>query len=157
MSSVNNSCCDVPNATNRNVCPLCGQKGRPVDRNTVHYHVRGAYQREIIDVDYYFLPNPDCEVVYFTKGGDHVIKKDQLRNRVGLKEKEDPIPLCYCFNFDRTDVQKEITKNGQTTIPDFIRGKVQAEACACEAMNPSGRCCLGNVLQAVKEIQNESH
>jgi len=79
MASGKNSCCDGLKDTNQHVCPLCGQKGRPVDRNTVHYQVRGCYQREIMDADYYFLTNPDCEVVYFTREGDHLVKKDQLR------------------------------------------------------------------------------
>jgi len=85
-------CCESTKTTKQILCPLCGEAGRPVDRNTVHFHVSGRYQREIHADDYYFLSNPDCDVVYFTKNGAELIKKHQLRGRVGLKEKEDPVP-----------------------------------------------------------------
>jgi hypothetical protein len=30
-------------------------------------------------------------------------RTEALRVRVGLKERADPIPLCYCFGFDEKD------------------------------------------------------
>lgn len=30
-----------------------------------------------------------------------MVTKEMLTVRVGIKETEDPIPLCYCFGYDR--------------------------------------------------------
>jgi hypothetical protein len=71
--------------------------------------------------------------------------------RVGLKEREDPIPLCYCFGFSVADVRREITETGRCTIPARITAEVRAGQCSCEITNPSGTCCLGEVNRAVNQ------
>ncbi len=88
-------------------------------------------------------------MVYFDRAGG-VIEKSQVRVRVGIKETEDPIPVCYCFGFTQEDIFEEIHAIGITRIPDKIRAEVKAGNCACEINNPSGSCCLGDVNRAVK-------
>lgn len=89
--------------------------------------------------------------LYVSALGEHLITKDQLTVRVGIKEKNDPVPLCYCFNFDRQMVREDIRTKGSTEIPGIITSRVKAGECRCEVTNPSGTCCLGNVLRAVKQ------
>ncbi len=57
---------------------------------------------------YNFCDAPDCDTVYVSVLGDHLITKDMLTVRVGLKETDDPIPLCYCFGYDRAEVRYDI-------------------------------------------------
>lgn len=78
--------------------------------------------------------------------------KEELSERVTIKEKNDPIPVCYCFNFFRHDVREEIQKTGKTSIPDFISAQVKAGNCFCEYTNPEGTCCLGNLSLVVKNF-----
>jgi NAD(P)H-nitrite reductase large subunit len=80
-----------------------------------------------------------------------LFRRNDLSVRVGLKEKQDPIPVCYCFGFTRQDIASEIRENGKPTIPDKIKAEVKAGRCACEVKNPSGKCCLGNVTKVIQE------
>ena len=70
-----------------------------------------------------------------------------------MKETDDPIPLCYCFNFSRADVRREVAETGSCSIPARITADVKAGRCACEVKNPSGSCCLGEVNKAVKDAR----
>src|SRR5581483_3379784 len=72
-----------------------------------------------------------------------------------LKEQEDPIPLCYCFGYTRENVRSDIEEHGATEIPERIKAEVQGGFCACEVKNPSGDCCLGNVVKAIQEVRNK--
>ena len=70
--------------------------------------------------------------------------------RVGIKETEDPIPLCYCFGYDRKAVRDDVRRTGDTDILRTITQRVKAGECRCEETNPSGGCCLGSVAKAIK-------
>jgi len=97
-----------------------------------------------------FCRTGTCKVVYFHADGDRLEKKD-VRVRVGLKETEDPVPICYCFGFTEAMVGKEIRETGSCAIPERIAAEIKAGRCACEIRNPQGSCCLGNVSIAVKK------
>ena len=99
---------------------------------------------------YYFCNAPDCDTVYVSALGDHLITKDMLTVRVGIKETEDPIPLCYCFDYERADVRNDIRRNNDTDIQKIITQRVKKGECSCEETNPSGGCCLGEVAKAIK-------
>src|SRR5256885_9940077 len=45
--------------------------------------------------------NPTCPVVYY--GEHHRVDKGNVPVRVGLKENEDPVPLCYCLGPGRSE------------------------------------------------------
>ena len=102
---------------------------------------------------YFFCPNPERKVVYHNTPEGVYLKKEAVKVRVGLKEKEPPITLCYCFNITKEMIEEEIVSRGETEYPDYIREKVKRKECECELKNPSGRCCLGEVSRAVKEIK----
>jgi hypothetical protein len=61
-------------------------------------------------------------VVYFSL--DVTFRKPDLKVRVGIKEREDPIPLCYCFGYTRADVRRDIEASGTTEIPDRIKAEI---------------------------------
>jgi hypothetical protein len=77
---------------------------------------------------------------------------EDLRVRVGLKEKDDPAPLCYCFGFDERHARDEIASTGRCSIPERITALIRQGMCACAERNPSGACCLGEVNRAVKRL-----
>ena len=96
---------------------------------------------------------PNCDVVYFHPDGE-LLRKDDLRVRVGVKETEDPVPLCYCFGFTQAMVAAEIHETGNCTLPQRIAAEVKAGHCACEVRNPQGVCCLGNVAAWVRRLSS---
>jgi Zinc binding domain len=105
--------------------------------------------------NYRFCTNPECRVVYLPEDEGAAFTTDDLCVRVGLKEKQDPIPLCYCFGFDEADARDEIAHTGQTSIPQRIAALIKQGMCACPERNPSGACCLGEVNQAIKRLLTE--
>ena len=72
--------------------------------------------------------------------------------RVGLKVDEDPVPLCYCFGFDESHIRDEIVLTGKTTVYEKIFDLISSGLCACEARNPAGLCCLGEVKRSVTRL-----
>jgi len=131
-----------------------------VPRITVETLIKHKHKEELAATPYYFCGAPDCDVVYVALHADQVITKDRLRVRVGIKEKDDPIPLCYCFDVDRKAIRDDLRARSPSDIPKFIAARVKAGECRCEFTNPSGRCCLGDVYQAVKQgeaLNNHTH
>ena len=135
------------------VCPVNGQPVKPVSRATVESLVKPEIKAALLPHPYYYCDTPDCEVVYVSALGDHRITKDQLTVRVGAKEKDDPVPLCYCFGFDRQDVRDDVGATGSSDIPQNIMERMKGDGCQCELTNPKGTCCLGDIRQAVEQAQ----
>jgi len=127
-----------------------GKPTKPVGRNTVERLIKSEIKAELLPQSYFFCNAPDCDTVYVSEGGEHLITKDMLAVRVGIKETEDPISLCYCFGYERADVQEDIRLKNATDIETKIRQRVKAKECWCEEANPSGTCCLGEVAKAIK-------
>jgi len=101
---------------------------------------------------YRFCTDQECRVVYFSEDEGATFTTNDLRMRVGLKEKQSPIPLCYCFGFEETDVREEVARTGQSIIPQRISALIKQGLCACEMRNPSGACCLGEVNKVVMRM-----
>ncbi len=151
-SAAENQTCSLPSGK-PGVCPNCRTKGKAVSTLTVkslvqdHAAVPAAAQ-------FSFCRTPDCEVVYFS---DQVLfKKPDLKVRVGIKETTDPVPLCYCFEYNGEDIRRDMDATGNTTILEKIKAEVQGGFCACEVKNPSGACCLGDITRAIQEIKRQS-
>jgi hypothetical protein len=130
-----------------------GQVAKPVGRKTVDSLVTREARAALTPQPYYFCDAADCDTVYVSSLGDHLIPKDQLTVRVGVKETEDPIPLCYCFGYDHQAVRDDIRRHGDTDIQKVITQHVRVGECRCEETNPSGGCCLGNVAKAIKHAR----
>lgn len=131
-------------------CPICGEFGKRVELFTVRSLVKEDFIAAIREEDYFFCADPDCEVVYYSFSKD-AIRKYQIKTRVGLKEKEAPRPVCYCFGYTIEDIHREIRETGKSTVEKDISDKISFGLCHCEDTNPEGRCCLGRVINAVTE------
>lgn len=139
--------------TNR--CPVCGQKGKKVDSITLKAMLNVSLLA-LRDVPYLFCRTSDCKVVYFAADGTHTFTKDQLRVPVHQKEPADEtVPVCYCFRHSPASIRAEWLATRQSTVVEEINGGIQAGRCACEIRNPQGSCCLGNVSQVVKQVEQE--
>jgi hypothetical protein len=134
------------------ICPGCGGASRSVARRTILLMLKPSLLERLSEGSWRFCLGSDCRVVYFAEDGDLVFTTDDLRVRVGLKQLDDPIPLCYCFGFDEADVREEVARTGGSSIPQKIIALVRQGLCACEARNPSGACCLSEVIKNVTRL-----
>jgi hypothetical protein len=137
-------------------CRNCGGQRRPVSRKTVLLMLKPELLEQAMTGTYGFCLARDCPVVYFEDQGSHRFTIDDLRIRVGLKTKEDPIPLCYCFGFDESHIRDEIFLMGNSTVQERISRLIREGLCACEARNPSGMCCLGEVNKTANRLKETS-
>ena len=140
----------VPHPGDAPICPVNGQIAKPVPRHTVERLVKPGVSTQLRPQPYYFCDAPECDVVYVSTLGDHLVTKDSLTVRVGIKETGDPAPLCYCFGYDRRVIREDIRNTGHSDIQRVITERVRAGECRCEETNPSGGCCLGDVSRAIK-------
>jgi copper chaperone CopZ len=116
--------------------------------------VKPELAEQVREETYRFCESPACDVVYFSeKDPGHRFGRSDLRVRVGQKETEPPIQVCYCFDWTAEDIEREFRLTGTTTIPDRVKQKIQQGFCRCETMNPQGICCLGEVNKAAKEVR----
>lgn len=129
-------------------CPVSNTLTMPVGIVTVQQH---ALLPELPETSFGFCDVPTCSVVYV--GGDGtLIDKAHVRIRVGVKETEEPIPVCYCFELTAAQIAEDVREHGRSTIRDYIQEQVRAGRCRCEMTNPSGRCCLGNVGRVLSSV-----
>ncbi|MFH1488327.1 MAG: hypothetical protein ABII06_05445 [Pseudomonadota bacterium] len=47
--------------------------------------------------------------------------------------------ICHCFEYTREDIQKDIARNGHSTILESIRAEKKSGRCDCASLNPKGR------------------
>ena len=139
----------------RENCANCGTQSRAVSRKTVLLMLKPQVLEQAFYGKYRFCATPNCSVVYFEEESDCVFTTDDLQVIVGVKSITDPIPLCYCFGFEERHLRLEISQTGSTSIPERISNLIREGLCACEARNPSGVCCLGDVNQAAKRLRQE--
>ena len=149
------SCCSTPKdgtcspqTNGLGLCPACGNKGKSVTTLTVKSLVRD-HSRVSVSEPFSFCRTLDCDIVYFSS--ESLFRKLDVKVRVGIKETEDPIPLCYCFNYAREDVRRDIQADGTSKILERIKAEVQGGFCACEVKNPGGSCCLGEVTRTIQQ------
>jgi hypothetical protein len=135
-------------------CLSCQGQSQPVTLRTILLMLKPEFFDQVGESQYRFCTSPDCPVVYFSRERHFTI--EALRIRVGLKEKNGLISLCYCFGFNEQDLRNEIKAEGHTTIPQRISSLTKERMCACEERNPSGACCLGEVTKAAKRLMKEA-
>ncbi len=135
-------------------CPRCGHVGRVVADRTMRAILKPGHADALLGVERRFCKTPECEVLYYGADG-RLVEKGAAAVRVGVKESQEPVPLCYCFGFSRADVRRQVADRGESDMPARISAEVRAGRCSCEVKNPSGTCCLGEVNKAVKEAQED--
>jgi len=136
-------------------CVSCKSRGKPVSRKTVLLMLKPDLLERAMHGSYSFCSAGDCSIVYFEDKGPEHFTVDDLRIRVGVKVKDDPIALCYCFGFDEKHIRDELQRTGNTGISDKVSGLIREGLCACETRNPAGVCCLGEVNNATKRLKLE--
>lgn len=147
--------CSVAMPDAANLCPSSQTIGSKVDLVTVKALVNGDALRRLDGKAYRFCPAPGCDVVYFDTAAHSIFRKCDVTVRVGQKETQDPIPVCYCFDFTVADLRRDFAARGKTEIPAIISAEIKAGHCACEVKNPQGSCCLGNVTAAARAFSQE--
>ena len=58
--------------------------------------------------------------------------------------------ICYCFKKSKKELFDAAKKGEENLIVDDIKIKMNDLGCFCETANPSGKCCLPNVLALIK-------
>lgn len=137
------------------LCPESRSIGIRVGLITVKALLTADALRRLDGKAYRFCLGRDCDVVYFDRAANSVFRKGDLRVRVGQKETEDPIPLCYCFDVSVADLRQQIAVEGKTDIPASVAAEVKAGRCACEVRNPQGSCCLGALSTVVERLSSQ--
>jgi len=132
---MSNCCAKKPDENKRHTCPENKTAYGKVPYQTVLLHIKEAWKSNIKEQAYYFCDAPDCEVVYFA-ADNSIIKKDQLKTKVGIKETSDDALICYCFDVSRIVAQTD------STAKEFVIEKTKHALCSCQTQNPSGKCCL---------------
>lgn len=94
-----------------------------------------------------------CSTLYFSNDQNGIWTTDDCRVTVGFKQpvNRSSHPVCYCFGSTKENITNEITETGHSTVIEWITRRVQADECACEYKDPTGRCCLGEVRDVVQE------
>lgn len=147
-------CCKVPSdPADLRICPRCGTKGRVLRPETPLALLEEEARGRLGPGPHFYCPSPTCEVVYFCRPGQPVIVKGDLRVRVGQKETDPPVTVCYCFGYTLQSIEDEVQATGRTTVIERIKAEVKAGTCRCEVKNPQGSCCLGNVTRAVSDVR----
>ena len=136
----------------RTPCPACGEVGRPVAGVTVEAILGPVRAAPLLDAEPRFCRTQSCAVLYYGRDGLSAHKRE-ARVRVGLKESETPLPVCYCFGFSRADIEREFAETGGCSIATRITAEVKAGRCACEVKNPAGTCCLGDVNREIRKVR----
>ncbi len=134
-------------------CRECGSKGFKVLPLTLGVHL-GAEHWDKIDENYYFCPSSECDVVYFNNTSGIYFKKSEIKTRVGIKEKEEPKPLCYC-NRVTEQMIKEAAEKGYSA-EEIVAAMGAGKGKWCIVTNPSGRCCEWYLKDIIRGYAKEN-
>lgn len=145
------SCCSItPGDVGASRCPASGSAGKAVDWMTVAALAQGRVPPR---QEFRLCRDAECEVVYYGSTGT-VLSVDDLTVQPGFKRGSDGL-VCYCFLHRTADIARQLGKTGETDVFESIQRQVQAGNCACEVRNPSGKCCLGEVQEAIRGLEKE--
>ena len=116
-------CCDASNRAPRHaLCPITGTTGTRVQLQTVKALLKDESQRRLVQTTYYFCPEPDCRIVYFSEQGDCYSIED-LRTTVWQKEPSGNRLLCYCFGESEQTISTELAATGTSKALDESRNR----------------------------------
>ena len=116
-------------------CPVNGNEYHEVDVSTIIKHIKTPWNWIEASQKYYFCEDPNCDVVYYGEDNS-IVTKSEVRTKVGIKEQSVESLICYCFGVTRKDVENN------PDVKSFVIKQTKDKVCACESLNPSGRCCL---------------
>jgi len=133
-------------------CPACGAVGEPVKSVTLRSLLQPHLLQQVREEGYHFCASVACQIVYYSADTFQTFAREDLTVRVGVKEVSAPRPLCYCFDHSAESIREDWVQTGKSTILESIKAEVKAGNCRCEMTNPSGGCCLGEVIKEMKAI-----
>lgn len=149
------SCCSpgpTPEAWSADRCRQSETKGRKVPIITLKSLLRpDSLVRLAPDVQHYFCPDTDCEVVYFSTNGTY--HRHELKVPVYQKDSGADVPVCYCFGWTRATIADAAAPGEEGEVAPSISAHIKAGRCGCEVNNPQGACCLGNVIAEVRAVK----
>jgi len=135
-------------------CPFCQEKAKGVLGKTLQHLLMDEAKEKLSCFDgFYYCKTSSCEVVYFRD--NEILTQKDISVIVGLKKDAQPATVCYCFEWSKEKITKEIEENGSSSALEDIKQKMDTIGCQCEILNPSGGCCLRDVSKAIKEIKIE--
>jgi hypothetical protein len=145
------NCCDSPLNKIKLICPHCSQEGNSVETLTL----QSLLQEELLknvnnESSYKYCKTSTCDISYFSK--DYYFLVSELKVKATDKDQGLDVPVCYCFNYSRESILKDIKTNGESNALKEIKYKMKDPGCFCERSNPQGNCCLGNVTALIKQI-----
>ncbi len=150
-------CCSEENSCKSNaekiVCNTCGAQAQKVNYKTVLMMLKFEQIKVAKEANYFLCANPDCNTVYFSNKLNVVYNKNDVRIKIGFKEKAEPKLVCYCFDITEKQVTDDIKEKGDSSIVEFITEKTKNKLCACSIKNPTGKCCLKNVNKIISGIK----
>ena len=139
------SCCSTTD-TEAQPCPKCDHVGPIVGTAPVSPHLADA-----ADGDWQHCANEDCQVVYHL--GEDTVDADSVITQVGLKATDKATPVCFCFAHTAVALGDDLAaNNGVSEIKAEITTAVADSQCACEFLNPTGKCCLPDVHRALESF-----
>ncbi len=139
------SCCSTID-TDAQPCPKCGHVGPIVGAAPVRPHLPDA-----VDGGWQHCANEHCEVVYHL--GTTTVIIASVITQVGMKATDKPTPVCFCFAHTADVLGEDLAaNNGVSEIKASIKAAVADSQCACEHLNPSGKCCLVDVHRTLKSF-----
>ena len=144
--------CSTAQKSKKSPCPLCHQEAKSVLGKTLNALLHTSTKENLSSLEgFYYCKNPLCKSVYFRN--DVVLKQEDLRVSVGLKEGVSPAMLCYCFQWSKERIQEEFHATGKSSALEDIKVKMKDPGCSCETLNPSGSCCLVDVSAFIKTLK----
>jgi hypothetical protein len=146
-------CCEASVRAPRQAnCPITGTPSSRVRLQTVKAILRDTSLRRLLPATYYFCPEPNCDVVYFSQQGE-LYSKDDVRTTVWQKAPVGDRTLCYCFGENEQTVASEIEATGTSLALERVAEHVRSGRCACDIRNPRGVCCLGDLKTTIARLR----
>lgn len=137
-------CSISPSATAN--CPACGTAGRKVSALTMQSQLtKEALPHFASHLDTFnFCTNPACPFVYYDDSQSIVIRQDEIKSKVTIKNDDPSTPLCYCKKLLKSDFYAMV-ENKDPDIADTIKTIISGGKSFCEKSNPKGVCCTEDV------------
>ena len=144
------------NLIDKQLCLLCGKKGKLVKAITVDSLVSAETCQELSTSEgFRFCSTQSCSIAYYNSENNEQISKENITVRVGQKEAFADRSICYCFHHTAQEIEEDFIENASSTILDDIKEKCKQGQDKCAENNPQGSCCLGNVNAVLKPLQNK--
>ncbi|MBC7540165.1 MAG: hypothetical protein H7281_15175 [Bacteriovorax sp.] len=63
--------------------------------------------------------------------------------------------ICYCFKHSKKELYESVKNGREDQILNDIKAKMKNSGCFCDVSNPSGKCCLNDVLAFIEDVKNK--